>query len=624
MTALLLAALLGCAPDDGASSLAAAEAAPPGVLTVTPDPAVGSSIAITLTGATPGADYTFLVGNGGVRPGSCPPILGGACLGIAPGPLGYRVLGRGVVDGTGGASFVATIPAQVRPGLYDFQAVLTAPQVELSNPVEVRIQPACADAAEPNDDRASAATLSASEAGLSVCTVADLDWYAVEVPAGSVVSLLASFDAADGDLDLELYSAAGVRIDGSYRLTAPEEVMWFNGAAAPVTVYLQTYAVSDPQGDGVAYDLELEVISPAVCVDDPLEGDDDLASAAPLTAGTTTGHTACDADADWFWIDVAANDQLIVTAEEPANDGDVSVALYDAAGAPLTPLGDTAGLVFSAAQRVFVEVSLTSDDIYGLGNTYDLVVEQSQVAVCGADALEPNDSFGAATPITPGTWAGLEQCADADWYAIQAQAGEQIDVDMTFAVADGDIDAVVYDANNRVVGGGAAGGDNERFSVQVRATGTYYLRVYLYADYGPPLVDGAEYDLDLTVAVPPAVCGADVVEPNDTPQQPTPVSVGLWQGLEQCADADWYVITANAGQTIDVTSLFLFADGDIDMDLYDANQTQLGHGGAVTDNENITVVAPVTGAYLLKVFLYADNGGAIAGGAAYDLDVDVR
>lgn len=621
MITLLLSALLGCAPEQP-SSLAVDEAAPPGVLTVTADPVVGSQIALTLTGATPGADYTFLVGNGGVRPGACPPVLGGACLGIAPGRLGYRVLGQGRVDGSGAASFVATIPATVRPGLYDFQAVLTAPQVELSNPVETRILPDCTDAAEPNEDRATAAPLSASEAGLSVCTGADLDWYAVDVPAGSTVSLIAAFDAADGDLDLELYNAAGVRIDGSYRLTAPEEVLWFNAGAAPVTVYAQAYSVSDPQGDGVAYDLELAVITAGVCVDDGMEPDDDLASAAAIAPGTITGHTSC--DADWFWIDVAVNEQLTVTVDEPDGDGDVSVRLYDAAGAPISAPGDTVGQVFSAAQRVFVEVSLTADDMYGLGNTYDLVVERAAVMVCGADALEPNDSLGAASAISPGSYVGLQQCADADWYAIQAQAGEQIDVDMTFAVADGDIDAVVYDANNRVVGGGAAGGDNETFSVVAPATGTYYLKVYLYGDYGPPLVDGAAYDLNVTVAVPPVACGADAVEPNDTPQQATVAGVGLWTGLEQCADADWYVLFANAGQTIDVTALFLLADGDIDATLYTSNQVQVGHGGAVTDNERITVVAPTTGSYLLKVYLYADNGGPLAGGAAYDLDIDVR
>lgn len=623
MTALLLAALLGCAPDD--ALVAVDQAAPPGVLTVTADPVVGSQIVLTLTGATPGANYTFLVGNGGLRPGGCPPMLGGACLGIAPGRLGYRVLGQGTVDVAGAASFVATIPATVRPGVYDFQAVLTAPLVELSNPVETRILPDCTDAAEPNEDRASAAPLAASEAGLAVCTGADLDWYAIDVPAGSTVSLLASFDAADGDLDLELYNDLGVRVDGSYRVTAPEEVLWFNAGAAPVTVYAQAYSMSDPQGDGVAYDLELALITAGACVDDGLEPDDDLVSAVPLAPGTTTGHTACEADADWFWIDVAANEQLSVTVNEPDGDGDVSVRFYDVTGASIAGPGDTAGLVFSAAQRVFVEVSLTTDDMYGLGNTYDLVVERAPVMVCGADALEPNDSRGAAAAISTGAYAGLQQCADADWYAIQAQAGEQIDVDMTFAVADGDIDAVLFDANNRVVGAGAAGGDNERFSALAPATGTYYLQVYLYADYGPPLVDGAAYDLNLTVAAPAVACGADALEPNNTPQQATVVGgVGVWTGLEQCADADWFVLFANAGQTIDVTALFQFADGDIDATLYTSNQVEVGHGGATTDNEQITVVAPSTGTYLLKVYLYADNGGGLAGGAAYDLDIEVR
>lgn len=622
MVALLLSALLGCAPEQS-SSVAVDAAAPPGVLTVTADPVLGSQITLTLTGATPGADYTFLVGNGGVRPGGCPPMLGGACLGIAPGRLGYRVLGQGTVDGNGAASFVATIPATVRPGLYDFQAVLTAPQVELSNPVETRILPACADAAEPNEDSATAAPLSASEAGLSVCTSDDLDWYAIDVPASSAVSLTAAFNAADGDIDLELFNAAGVRLDGSYRLTAPEEVLWFNAGASPVTVYAQAYSLADPQGDGVAYDLELALITAGACVDDGLEPDDDLAAAAPIAPGTVTGHTACGADADWFWIDVAANDQLSITVDEPDGDGDVSVRLYDAAGLPIDGPGDAVGEVFAAPQRVFIEVTLTADDVYGLGNTYDLVVDLAPVAVCSADALEPNDDIAHATPGAPATWLGLQMCADADQYAIQAQAGDRIDVDITFAVADGDIDATVTDANGRRVGGGAAGGDNERFSTVVRTAGTYYLNVYLYADYGPPVVDGASYDIDIAVGQPPALCGADVVEPNNTPLQATAVGVGLWTGLEQCADADWYVIFANAGQTIDVTSLFSFADGDIDMDLFDSNQAQLGHGGAVTDNEQIVVVAPTTGSYLLKVYLYADNGG-LAGGAAYDLNVDVR
>ncbi len=102
---------------------------PPIELTVGPL-VPGEPVTLDVVGAPPGSPVWFLRGQPGAA--ACPPILGGACLGLA-GPSPLRAV---TANAAGEASFAATLPPSVPLGLeVAFQAVVLAGP-ELSDVVE--------------------------------------------------------------------------------------------------------------------------------------------------------------------------------------------------------------------------------------------------------------------------------------------------------------------------------------------------------------------------------------------------------------------------------------------------------------------------------------------------------
>lgn len=493
--------LLACAPVDTPADLLAADAAPPPpTLTLLSSPAPGGPLDVRIDGAQPGAAWSMVVANGGIAPdaGVCPAALGGECLDIRPGSLGYRIIGTGTAPAGGVVSWSMTLPTTVPSGTYQLEAVFTSPQVVETNPVEFSITAACPTLAEPNNTQPTAADLTGDLAGLAVCP-GDADWFAIDVAPESTLSVLATFSPGDGDLDLELVDAAGFPLDRSETLGGEEEVLWRNGSPNTTTVWLLAWAVSDRGNDGVRYELDMEQLQPAVCVDDAMEDDDLPADAHLITPGVQAGHASCAGDRDWFMIDLQANDQLTVGVDEDSAFGDVDVELYDARGTPITSGAvDPARYTATSPERVYIVTDLVSDDVLGGGNSYDLNVRVDRVALCSADMLEPNNNTQTATPAVPGTILGLMQCeADDDWYALSLQQGQRVEVNLTFNVADGDIDATVFGPNGAPVGGGTSGASDEFFSFTATSAGIYKMRIYLYGDYGPPITDGAVYDMEI-------------------------------------------------------------------------------------------------------------------------------
>lgn len=106
-------------------------------LQLTQSPLVsGSPATLTATGAAPGETVHF-VGGLSAGPGPCPPVIGGRCIDVGA-PL--QLLGNALADGTGTATFVATVPAVLPPSTAVYtQAVVVAGaggvDSLLSNPV---------------------------------------------------------------------------------------------------------------------------------------------------------------------------------------------------------------------------------------------------------------------------------------------------------------------------------------------------------------------------------------------------------------------------------------------------------------------------------------------------------
>jgi hypothetical protein len=136
-------------------------------------------------------------------------------------------------------------------------------------------------------------------------------------------------------------------------------------------------------------------------------------------------------------------------------------------------------------------------------------------------------------------------------------------------------------------------------------------------------VPGNSYDLSVSYTPVPS-CADDSYENNDTLSSATvlPGSNFNAAGLTSCpGDDDWYSYYANAGDELSIQVLFSHSAGDVDVELYSPSSS-VGNpflsSTSTTDNEYLTVTAPVTGYWKIRVLLASDAGTA---GNNYNLSV---
>src|SRR5262249_55671744 len=101
------------------------------------------------------------------------------------------------------------------------------------------------------------------------------------------------------------------------------------------------------------------------------------------------------------------------------------------------------------------------------------------------DVLEDNDSCATARTLAPGSYPNLiVKSTDEDWYKISVPGGGQLQVQLSFTHAFGDIDIQLYNAcGGSVVASSMGMGNTESLTfVNSGATAFYYLRVFLSSD----------------------------------------------------------------------------------------------------------------------------------------------
>jgi hypothetical protein len=256
------------------------------------------------------------------------------------------------------------------------------------------------------------------------------------------------------------------------------------------------------------------------------------------------------------------------------------------------------------------------------GNTYtiDIVINQGQPQTCAVDASEENDSSAAARPISPGTIQNLNTCTgDDDFYSIQLAANDQISATASFSNGEGDIDLQLLDSAGTVLDSATTTGNSENVSFTAASAGTYYVRAFLYADNGSTVGNTYSLDVQVTPGTPPNQCIVDNFEPNDTLGSAPSTSMGSYTNLGQCGDDDYFAITLNNGDSINIDVSFTHSEGDVDIQLYGPNGSVAASSETTTNNENIAGTANAAGTFTLRVFLYQDTGGTP--GNTYQLSI---
>ena len=439
-------------------------------------------------------------------------------------------------------------------------------------------------------------------------TQLDPDWYEISVPegAGQLLLSLAS-DSSAGNVDLTLSKKDGNKIFVSADGGDTESILWDDPIAG-------SYAVT-VTGDriGNQYNLFWEV----VLEDDAYEENDELAEAYDLSAWERSWLRKLDGpgvqrDEDWYKITVPANvAELDIRTNFNPLAGDIDLELYNANGYLIDrsiSQTDIESLTYSspASGDYYIQIHYEN-----AGNEYDLwwaAFTQEELDSVVEDAYEPNNSFDGGYVLTDDqVWftdlLGLATQTDDDWFEITIEDDNAgLDVDVTFTHADGDIDVEVYDSLGSIIIRSESQTDNEFINYNAPLpAGTYQIRVY-----GANL--GNEYDLYWLDR------HEDVFEPNDTRDAAYDLSENgqLYIsaiGVPTQGDDDWYQITADAASTLIAVQIdFVNANGNIDLELYDASGSVLADSTSSLDSEYVQVAVGV-GTYYIRVFgddLYND------------------
>ncbi len=137
------------------------------------------------------------------------------------------------------------------------------------------------------------------------------------------------------------------------------------------------------------------------------------------------------------------------------------------------------------------------------------------------DSLEQNDAFPQATDLgTIGvfnqTGLSIHKTSDVDFFRFNAQDSTHVQIDLTFAHSDGNLDFIVYDTNQQEMGRSDTINDDESMRVAVEAGELYFIQVLG--------TDGGTNTYDLSIDVPRLVAESGTIGAVDANWQWVPFS----------------------------------------------------------------------------------------------------
>lgn len=504
------------------------------------------------------------------------------------------------------------------------------------------------DDLEPNNLAEQASQLRANTVyPLRVCQD-DSDWFSFpQVPADHHVDLAIQPEGEGGRLLIDWFDAQDleapiqqdsllVPLGSTLRLTN-------QGQARDLLVRVRA------DRSDLGYSLTTQVVPVFVCQVDDLEPNNSLADAVmDLSApGIYPDLSVCQGDFDFLCFMVPPQETITATASFVHAEGDLELQLLTEQNTPLAAsatdqdeesvswrnLGAQPALAcaFVVAQRFSPMVQ----------NRYNLEVQVSGVAnVCNDDSREDNDGPQAATlledrrsspfnPIPLGqifsnpedqpaitALRGLVLCdEDPDWFTFEGQVGDTLEVDLSFAHANGDLALTLYRAEGlEQIATVNTPSDDEALTVTLPAEDTYFLAIT-----GQD-IQAQSYDLEVDLR---GACVEDGGEPNDMFFNATPVIPGAYEGRGLCAggDVDYYAINLGPGDTLEASTFYSPWRVDIDMELFDPNQNFLARSADSGGRDRVTWTARQAGTHYLRIYPFGND--PVGASATYDLDLVV-
>jgi len=468
----------------------------------------------------------------------------------------------------------------------------------------------------------------------------DDDWYRFTLnnpcQADDYVSI--DFQHYLGDLDLEVLTATGEYVGGSYGVSDNETVNLTGQSPGDYYVHVYGYA-------GATNNYSLNVVTSTGSnnnsQDDQFEENDNTDQATDLQAKLLSGETQFNNliinsdDEDWFKFtmtqDGGLNDKITINSTQ---SGDLDLEIIAPDGQIYGSYGIFANEEVSLAYLPDGEYKVRVYGYAGANNSnYSLsvnaTVSSSTSDGIQPDQFEPNDSLlGAIQVLNDATIPNLNihQSGNEDWFtftlATTASSDDQVIVD-GFEHSLGDIDVQLYDANENFLRSSGSVSNSENISLQGLLPGQYYVKVFGYAGNTNPQyqlqVDAPVVDPNSTNPDPGnTTINPDSSEDNDTFETATNLGttrsgrvVSAIQdqidisGLTiESGDEDWFKFRKTSAGNVDVRLTFEHDYGDVDLEVRDSNNQLIGQSQGTSDTETVSFNAAAQGTYYVRAYGY--------------------
>ncbi|MFT7579869.1 MAG: hypothetical protein ACI9MR_001536 [Myxococcota bacterium] len=318
-----------------------------------------------------------------------------------------------------------------------------------------RVGEACAtDIYEPNDGYLNAAAVVDGDAGtgVSIC-VGDHEWYAVDVSNGELLEFAIAGDHNEVDLGLQIYALNDddtvTERTGSNTLSDDEIVRYLPHDSGTFLVHVW------PTRGTVTGSNDFNVeVSGDECVEDGFEPNNAYAEAQVIAAGGYGDMTLCVGEDDWYRVDVDNGQLFDATLGFTHDDNDLGLWLYKRnSDGTLPPRG--ASDTLSDEEAVSYRPLDGGTYVFRVGRTRGIGVASYGLdlaitgQLCADDAFEPNDAYPQAQPIDLGDYTDHSLCiGDTDWYVIEAENGQVIQVDASVDPDDSGLGLELYKRND--------------------------------------------------------------------------------------------------------------------------------------------------------------------------------
>jgi hypothetical protein len=461
---------------------------------------------------------------------------------------------------------------------------------------------------EPNDSFGAASPITTGVAVQeSILPRGDVDWYALTVDQQGELQVSITDVDSDLDLNVRVWNANKDTVSSGFApLAEGGDTVASIDLAEPGRYYLEVADGNSDAESAQSYTLQTAFTATL----DTAEPNNWFGAASPLVfPQPQQANILPGGDVDWYRLAVDHQGELRVQISDVAADLAVSVRAWNSnkdtiSGwiAPLAEGGDTLAVIdLPAAGSYALEVAGNSNQ----RSTEPYTIQAAFTAA--ADAHEPNNSFGSATPLAFGETqpANILPQGDVDWFSVDIDQHGELGVVITSVSETLDIDFRVWNNNKDTISGWIAplaeGGDTVG-TVDLPAPGHYYLEV---ADGGGNA--RAIQPFSVTAVFTRAV---DPFEPNNSFGKAS--TLGIDQAVQTNilpqGDSDWHALEVTQQGELQLTASDVPPNLDINLRVWNANKdtisnwiAPLARGGDTTGFADL----PTAGHYYLEV---ADGG----------------